>query len=96
MTYAMRPSYNGDRIPRAIDGAEASRRVAWAKFYEELDHAQRLQVVNAMLRARTDDLVSLLLELTDSVLHSRNLDAFALAYKVKQAVEDFLARNGTN
>ena len=47
MTYAMRPSYNGDRIPRAIDGAEASRRVAWAKFHEELDHAQRLQVVNA-------------------------------------------------
>jgi hypothetical protein len=84
-------TYRDDRIPRAVDGAEASRRVAWAKFYDELDHSQRLQVVNAMLRARTDDLVALLLELTDSVLHSRNVEAFAFAYRVQTAIDDFLA-----
>ena len=95
VTYAMTTNYR-PRRPHCdtVDGLDASRRVGWAMFYEELDQRQRLQVVNAMLRTRADDLVELLMELVDSVLHDRNLDAFAVAYKVQEAVERFLRETG--
>jgi hypothetical protein len=87
--YGMTASYNGDRIPRAIDGAEASRRAAWAKYYEQRGRADALSAISAGLRNQVDNLLPLLLDLVDSVLTRRNQDAFANAYRVRRAIEEF-------
>lgn len=72
------------------EGAEASRRVAWAKYYEELDRADRLATLKMMADARCEDLVEMLMQLTDAVLTKSNLQAFAIAYRIKEAVDRFL------
>jgi hypothetical protein len=82
-------TYRDDRIPRTIDGAEASRRAAWAKFYEQQGRTNAMGAIAAGLRSQVEELVPLLLDLVDSVLTRRNQDAFANAYRVRQAIEDF-------
>lgn len=86
-------TYRDDRIPRTVDGAEASRRVAWACFYEEQGRADALSVITNRLRAQVDDLLPLLLDLVHAVLHDKNLDAFAHAYRVQAAIDDWIRTN---
>jgi hypothetical protein len=80
-------------IVDAAAGLDASRRVAWARFYEEADRASQLSQANAMLRERLAILIPILYDLIDSVLSKRNMDAFAEAYRIKGIIEDYLERD---
>lgn len=75
-----------------LDGLEASRRVGWARFYDELERCGQLEAVNNMLRQRIHTLVPELLDLVDAVLTKRNVDAFAAAYRIRTLVDEFLER----
>lgn len=90
MVTGRRSNGNSDRhVARAIDGLEASRRVGWAKFYEQLERADSTEADNEALRARLATLIELLFELTDAVLRKRNVEAFAVAYRVEMLVAEF-------
>jgi predicted membrane chloride channel (bestrophin family) len=73
-----------------LSGLEASRRVAWAKFYEERDHSGHLAAMNAVLVERVETLVPEFLDLIDSVLSARNIEAFAHAYRCREIIRDFM------
>ena len=82
-----------DRVPRSIDGVEASRRAAWAMYYTELERSNGVIAVNAMLRERVTTLLEWLIDLTNAVLDDKNLEAFAAAYRIREAMRRFEENN---
>ena len=79
-----------------MEGLEASRRVAWARFYDELEHNGQLERVNNILRDRITTLLPVLLDLLDAVLSKRNVDAFAEAYRIRTLIDEFIDEHGSN
>jgi hypothetical protein len=69
-------------------GLEASRRVAWAKFYDEQDLAQHLQARVAQLLVDFDASFTQLMDLAHAVLHAPNAEAFAMAYRIREWAGD--------
>ena len=57
----MQKPNNGDVTQVAV-GAEASRRIAWARFYEMQERTERLLRLNAVLEERLAELVILVSE----------------------------------
>jgi hypothetical protein len=93
MSYCMTPQPEPRRRlvsypDRPIEGLEASRRVGWARFYIERERADGLAVMNRQQRDRLDALLESLMQLVDAVLHERNLDAFATAYRIQALIEE--------
>jgi hypothetical protein len=70
-------------------GIDASRRVGWARYYSEAEHSQQLQALCDTYQDRIEILVPEFLGLIDSVLHDRNLEAFARAYRVQVVIEQY-------
>lgn len=68
------------RHPDLVAALDASRRVGWARYYQEREVAERLED-----RLRT--LVPAILDLVDAVLYEKNCDAFARAYRLDQLVQ---------
>jgi hypothetical protein len=60
-----------------VDGIDASRRVAWAKFYDVTEYAELIE--------------RLLLDLIDAVLYERHFEAFARAWQAKALFEHYRA-----
>lgn len=81
-----------DGWQRIVLGIDASRRVGWARYYSEAEHARQLQLLCDAYRDRIDVLVPEFLGLVDAVLHDRNLEAFGLAYRVQRVIEDYETR----
>jgi hypothetical protein len=77
-------------VTRSVDGAEASRRAAWAKYYEELEQNRSLVQLNEILRDRVTVLLELLHQMTEAVLTKKKIDAFAMAYHVQEMIDEFL------
>jgi hypothetical protein len=75
---------------KVVDGTEASRRAAWAKYYEELEQNKTLQQLNEILVDRVTVLLELLEQMTEAVLRKRQVDAFAMAYHVQEMVDTFM------
>jgi hypothetical protein len=69
---------------------DASRRVGWAKYYEQSEHVEQLEALNRVLRSRVEDLVPEFLRLKDAVLHERNVVAFNQAYRVEQLIKSVI------
>ena len=70
----------------ALDGA---RRVGWAKYFTEVELNEHLEHANAVLVDRIETLVPVCLQLVQDVLHERNPQAFATAWKVDQIVRQY-------
>jgi hypothetical protein len=69
---------------------DASRRVGWAKYYQQSEENEQLQLVVQVLRSRVEDLVPEFLRLKDAVLHERNVVAFNQAYRVEQLIRSVI------
>jgi hypothetical protein len=78
-------------------GIDASRRVGWARFYREQEHAHTLEVQNSDFRKRQacidDTMIPLLLELVESVLHEHHFESFGIAYRIRAVLDGYLAPN---
>jgi hypothetical protein len=70
--------------------ADASRRVGWAKYYQQAEESEQLRVAVHVLRSRVEDLVPEFLRLKDAVLHERNVVAFQQAYRVEQLIRSVI------
>jgi hypothetical protein len=70
-----------------MEGIEAARRVGWARFYAEQEHAEHLRVVNHQLNLQVDALFNELVDLADAVLTRRNPEAFAFAWRIRQLID---------
>jgi hypothetical protein len=68
---------------------DTSRRVGWARYYSEAERNSHLQTLCEAYRDRIDVLVPEFLGLVEAVLHERNLEAFAKAYRVQTLIEQF-------
>lgn len=79
-----------DPWQRIVLGLDASRRVGWARYFEEAKRANDLERAAAVLRERIDTLVPEFLHLVDSVLHDRNLEAFGQAYRVQSLLDEYV------
>lgn len=67
--------------PAYIDGIEASRRVGWAKFFEEAAANDQLEMVNGVL---LDELNAL----AEAVLAGRKAEAFSRAWRIRNTGPD--------
>lgn len=85
----MASQYPGRRRPDAMEGLEASRRVGFAMFYQELERANALSIANHQMRERIDVLLQALLDLVNAVLSARNVDAFAMALRIANLIREF-------
>jgi hypothetical protein len=72
-----------------LEGLEASRRVGWAMYYEQVDLNERQAVVVNSLRRQNEALLDELDELSWSVLTKRNIIAFAHAFRIRTLVDKF-------
>ena len=79
-----------DPWQKIVLGIETSRRVGWARYYDEAAHSRQLQLLADGLRERIETLVPEFLSLVDAVLYERNLEAFSQAYRVQVLLEDYL------
>ena len=75
--------------PEPAEGLEASRRVGFALFYQELERANGLAAMNNQMRQRIDLLLEALFDLVESVLTARNVDAFAMALRIRNLIDEF-------
>lgn len=77
-----------------LDGIEASRRVGWARAYAAQERADQLAQLNHVLRDRLDTLLPEFLDLVDAVLHRKPVEAFKLAYRVEQLIDEAMRGSG--
>jgi len=59
-----------------LAGIDASRRVGWAKYFDEEERNEQLETVNSALRDVLD-------ELADAVLYGHKGTAFGIAMRVR-------------
>ena len=80
-----------DPWQKVVLGIDGARRYAWWRAYSAEDRERQLHILLDAYRDRIDVLVPELFHLVDSVLHERNLEAFAQAYRVQTLIEQFEA-----
>jgi hypothetical protein len=71
------------------EGLDAARRVGFAKYYAEMEHARQLEIANEIYRDRVETLLPEFLRLVNAVLYERNAVAFKYAYRVKTLIDQF-------
>jgi len=74
---------------RLVLGLDSSRRVGWAKYYSEVEIGRQMQTLCDVYRDRIEVLVPEFLVLVDSVLHERNIEAFAKAWRVQSLIDEY-------
>jgi hypothetical protein len=77
-------------VRTAVAQLDASRRVGWAKYYQQSEENEQLQYAVEVLRSRIEDLIPEFLRLKDAVLHERNVVAFNQAYRVEQLIRSVM------
>jgi hypothetical protein len=70
-------------------GLDASRRVGWAKYFDEVEYSRQLQTLCDLYRDRIEVLVPEFLVLVESVLHERNVEAFNRAWRVQTLIDEY-------
>lgn len=59
-----------------LEGIDASRRVGWAKYFDEHEAREQAEMLNATM-------LSVLYDLADAVLDGRKFEAFGIAFRVR-------------